>query len=131
MFRRTIFVAGSVIFVLGLYLGTPLAQAYRLQGGTQVEFIVPLGTPITAGSEGDLVIFTGRSVGLINVEGCGFSPEGHIQSATIVDPGDNRATRLTNEIVLVLPIDTSAAAGTRVGNLSYVTSCDGPGGPAL
>ncbi len=129
-----------VIVFVALCPLVAMAQSFRPQAGLEAHFIVPDGTPIvtansSAGDGGDLIIFTGRSVDLINLGNCadGFA-DGHLQSATVVDPGDHRGVRLTNEILwtflpqLFIGQPPPFAAGTRLSNITAVTSCVGPGG---
>jgi hypothetical protein len=120
--------ASSVLFVLILGIAVTPTQGQHLPDpGVEVEFVVPNGSEITAGTEGDIVIFTGRSQGTVDIGDCANG--GFLQTATVVDPGDGRATRLSY-IVLTHWSDRMwikeappAPAGTRVGNLVHLGSC--------
>src|SRR5687768_334464 len=128
----------SVAIVLVVFLLTSviaLAQAFRPASGTQIVFLSP--EPDYWLTPGDIIIVTGRSVGLMNVGGtCGSAPV-QVQSATVVDPGNTRATRITNEFLVTIigGIDTSPdgsyppiAAGTRFTNPEPQGDCTGSGG---
>ena len=114
-------VVGGV--VSGAFL--PRASAQMMKP-TTIDFVVPEGTPIVlpaSNDAGDVVIFVGRSQGTTPGGTCGAYAESYpVQTAIIVDPGDGRATRQSN----VIPLEKDAVpvhAGTRLGNLQLVGSC--------
>ena len=143
---RNILVAASAL-LLGMQSFVSFAQSatqsYRPAEGTEVHFIVPVDASIVTvdantGESGDVIIFTGKSVGLMSLfpqvvagDECGEQPVvyGQIQSATVVDPGDHRATRLMNQIaVTYLPLPTSGVfppltAGTRLSDIVFDREC--------
>jgi hypothetical protein len=126
--RGTHFIVTVICLTL---LSSPIATAEspnKLPSGTQVHFIVRADTPLTIpntpnGESGDVILFTGKSVGLTDLGICaqGDVTQGHVQSATVVDPGDHRPVRLANSIVvtamnmlIIGPTYEPVPAGTRV-----------------
>ena len=107
----------------------------RLPEGTALLLILPEDTPVFGSLEavGDMLIVTGRPVGVTAPGTCGKFPV-YVQSATLVDPGHQRATRISNEfMVTVIRLESGEevaqplASGTRLGRLDALGPCTGPG----
>jgi hypothetical protein len=134
-------VAIAVLLVIVSPPTSTAQQSVRFPAGTELHFIVPEETPITVadpqtGENGDMLIVTGKSVGLTTPGNCPSTfADVHLQSATVLDPGDHRTVRVTNEILVTLvpiliisPPPPPIAAGTRLSSITSIRLCDGPGG---
>ena len=115
----------AAAFVAGIAVGSTMLMIRSANAFSQVEIIVPMGTPITTGPTGDIVIFTGRPVGLMPPGDCGFSDLA-VQNTVIVDPGGGGATRLSGVLPTEPPMPI--APGTRVMNLTAIGLCTGGDG---
>ena len=123
--------------LLGLAVAATLAASLLLpsivraqQAGDTVLFIVPPGQGIAPGPEGDMAIFIGRPMGVVNVLGCvplldtNLRP---LQTVVFVNPAaGQRATRQNGVITLYtngVPQTTAVPNGTRIGNLVQMPQC--------
>ena len=110
--------------VLTAYSAAPL-QA-QLQGEVR-EFLVPAGTPVSTGVDGDVILITGKPQGAIG-DATGFGDcagpgDHHIHDVTLVDPGAGRAARRLEIIVLDDHLWDTLRPGARLGNLTPIGSC--------
>lgn len=123
---------------LGLLSGALLmtGPVSAQQEGDTIVFVVPDGTEVTPGPEGDKVIYVGRPMGFSDTTGCSSDGDGRpLQSVMLVDAGSGtRATRSQGIITLsingVAKLD-AVKNGTRIWNLSAPTACAIGGGAAL
>ena len=93
-----------------------------LNSGDTVTFLVPQGTEITSGPQGDVVHFIGQPVGATQVTGCVADTDQHpIQTVVLVDPGSGtRAERLD---VIVGSQTTPIPPGTQLEDLLMGNTC--------
>src|SRR5439155_5526278 len=83
-----------------------------LSSGDTVTFLVPQGTPITVGAQGDVVHFIGHPVGATQVTGCVADTDQHpIQTVILVDPGSG--TRAVRQDVIVVSQTMPVPPGTQ------------------
>jgi len=115
------FALAGALAAIGLAVLLGSLHSVRAQsGGATVTFIVPQGTPVTAG--GDVVIYIAQPSGSTTAIGCTTDSDQHpIQSNIVTDPGGARATRISG--LITLSQTTPVANGTRVGSLVGPTSC--------
>ncbi len=110
--------------VLALVAGAILTTAWsaRAQTPTTLEFLVPVGTDITTGVDGDMIIFVARSTGPVTVGDCADGSH-ESQTAMAVDPGSGtRASRITG--IIATSQTDRVPNGTKVKNLVFVSKCD-------
>jgi hypothetical protein len=97
----------------GTYIGVAFAQT----AGDLVVFIVPTGSGT---GPGERVIYISKSSGGSIVPFCSGNTDQHpIQSVVLIDPGQGRATRLSNLITLSVngaSQTTPIPDGTTLGN---------------
>lgn len=74
------------------------------------------------GTPGDVVVFAGRSLGVVHVGDCAAGDR-HLQPVVLIDPGEERAAR--GRWVYVTSQETPIRSGTRLGNLVVLDSCAG------
>jgi hypothetical protein len=126
----------TLLLIVLLQASASAQQPGHLPDGTELLLILPEDTPVHGSVEGigDMIIVTGRTVGVVAPGSCGEFPV-YVQSATIVDPGHSRGTRISNEfMVTVVRLESgedavqALAAGTRLGRLDPLGPCTGPGG---
>ena len=130
--RRRFVIAGLLLVVAILSGGETVTRAGQLEG----EMIV-IAVPdpdsdgvvnIATGPEGDIVLFTGRSLGTTASFPCTVDPASmdHVQAVTVVDPGAGRAARRFD--VIVLNRAEPLRPGSRLGNLVPAGNCTPPDG---
>ena len=97
-----------------------------LSSGDTVTFLVPQGTPITVGAQGDVVHFIGHPVGATQVGiACAGDTDQHpIQTVILLDPGSGRAVR---QDVIVASQTMPVPPGTQLESLAQETACAGAG----
>ena len=97
-----------------------------LSSGDTVTFLVPQGTPITVGAQGDVVHFIGHPVGATQVGiACAGDTDQHpIQTVILLDPGSGRAVR---QDVIVVSQAMPVPPGTQLESLAQETACAGAG----
>jgi|SRR5438552_6560043 len=97
-----------------------------LSSGDTVTFLVPQGTPITVGAQGDVVHFIGHPVGATQVGiACAGDTDQHpIQTVILLDPGSGRAVR---QDVIVVSQTMPVPPGTQLESLAQETACAGAG----
>lgn len=138
--KRTVLLSSVLLTMFLTITVLPVTGHAQRQGpgmfdfppGLQVHFVVPDGTPITTGSEGDTIIFTARSMGTTEGGSCieNFL-KSHIQMATIIDPGAERATHSSVMVFvgcspcieIIVPEAAPVRPGTRLGNLEPLGAC--------
>jgi len=112
-------------------LGPPSASAQS--PGDSVMFIVPAGTPVQSGDANDVAIFTTRPLGLIGAVGaCEFPGDYPLQNVVFVHPahGANTATVIVLSVGSTVLSPAPVRAGTRLEQISGISSCSGPDGSA-
>jgi hypothetical protein len=93
-----------------------------LSSGDTVTFLVPQGTQVTSGPQGDVVHFIGHPVGAIQVTGCVADTDQHpIQTVVLVDPGSG--TLANRQDVIVASQTMPVPPGTKLENLVMENSC--------
>lgn len=115
-FGTATILATTVILGSGLLAQSP---------GESLEFVVStnIAGDIVTGPEGDIIVFSGRSQGTVNVADCDLDREGPLQSAVVIDPGEHRASRIRE--IIATSQDTPVRPGTRIGNLQVLGQCAG------
>ena len=98
-----------------------------LSSGDTVTFLVPQGTPITVGAQGDVVHFIGHPVGATQVGiACAGDTDQHpIQTVILLDPGSG--TRAVRYDVIVASQTMAVPPGTQLESLAQETACAGAG----
>jgi len=93
-----------------------------LSSGDTVTFLVPQGTPITVGAQGDVVHFIGHPLGATQVGiACAGDTDQHpIQTVILLDPGSGRAVR---QDVIVASQTMPVPPGTQLESLAQETGC--------
>ncbi len=96
------------------------ARDARAQAAT-IDFVVPDGTPITAGDLGDILVFIGKAATTDQVGTCAAAGSYAVQTAVIIDPGaGQRAARIAG----IIPTQaTEIPNGTRLGTLTANGPC--------
>ena len=97
-----------------------------LSSGDTVTFLVPQGTPITVGAQGDVVHFIGHPVGATQVGiACAGDTDQHpIQTVILLDPGSGRAVR---QDVIVASQTMPVPPGTQLESLVQEAACGAAG----
>src|SRR5438552_9715783 len=97
-----------------------------LSSGDTVTFLVPQGTQITVGAQGDVVHFIGHSVGATQVTGCVADTDQHaIQTIILLDPGSG--TRAVRYDVIVASQTMAVPPGTQLESLVMEAGCGAAG----
>ena len=97
-----------------------------LSSGDTVTFLVPQGTAITVGAQGDVVHFIGHPVGAIQVTGCVADTDQHpIQTIILLDPGSG--TRAVRYDVIVASQTMAVPPGTQLESLVMEAGCGAAG----
>jgi hypothetical protein len=125
MSLRSSFVAVAVIAgILAVAVSTLTSRAVFAQV-PNIVIAVPAAEPVTiagANDEGDVLLITGQPVGFTDGTGCVlFAGSFPVENAVVVDPGGNRATRLTN--VIVTSQQTALKPGTKLVNVNAAGPC--------
>jgi hypothetical protein len=122
--RALLWLAVMVIIVATFVLPRARAQ----ERGDTLLLVVPGGTSIAPGADGDMVIFIGKPMGGIDASNC--APEDTprpLQTAIVVDRGSARGGATTVGIVTLrhngAPQTTAVPNGTRVTNLVPLAGC--------
>ena len=101
---------------------TVFAQATT---GDTVDIAAPSADVITiagVNDKGDALLFTGKPIGFMDATGCAGTPGSYpVQDVVVVDPGGNRATRVTN--VIVITQQTALKPGTRLVDVNALGPC--------
>ena len=114
--RKTIVVVG-VMIALGVYVGTS-AQ-------TNIEFLVESGALVVgSGDTGDVMVVTGRSLGVRTVGVCGTGPgeQYNVQFAVALDPRERGRTARQTQLIPITP-NVALSPGTRLTNLTVLNTC--------
>jgi len=116
-------IAGLAV-IAAIAAGTTLLRAtlFAQARGEVVEFLVTANDAddiLTA----DVVVFTGRSLGVVSIGDCDNDGEGPLQPVVVIDPREGRPTR--NIFVIPAFREMPVRSGTRVANLQTFGSCDG------
>lgn len=111
----------ALLFV-AVSLGLPMASAQTVT--EQVTFIVPSDIPVQSGNIGDIAIFTGRPLGLVESAGaCNGGTGFPLQNVVFIH---SRQGAVTASVILI-QFD-SIPAGTRLESIQLLESCSGPDG---
>lgn len=109
-------VAVACVFASGI-----LSLVSNLHAETTIDFVVPDGTSIATGAAGDIIVFVGRSTTTSSVDSCGAAGDYPVQTGIAVDPGGNRAARITG--IINTTSTTAVANGTRLANIALINQC--------
>ena len=115
--------AGAVIVGSGTASRADVEPA--LGSGDTVTFLVPQGTEIIAGPQGDVVHFVGQPTGTTQVAGCVEDTDLPIQRVVLVDPGSGIPAQHID--VIVASPTTGVPPGTRLEDLVMGNPCGANG----
>ena len=112
--RFAVLVAGLV--VLSATVGALSSSRGLIAQVPTIEFLVPRGTPVTAGGGEDVVVFTGRPVG--TMETSGDCADGNanvpVQNVVAIHPGSGHSNHFT---VVVASPSEPIPPGTRLTDM--------------
>lgn len=135
MFSGRIVLTFIVGFLLFQIFAPGLSANDQLPEGTEVEFIVPVGTTIATGTSGEKLVFTGRADAIVSGFGnCGFfsgggvaGTQGPLHPAVSIDPRGGGSVFHGN--VIVTHVNGGAndpspvPPGTRLSSIVQLNVC--------
>ena len=131
MFSGRIVLAFVVSFLLLQILEPRVLASDRLPDGTEVDFIVPVGTTIATGANGEKLVFTGRADAIVSGfgscgGGTGGGTTGPLHPAVSIDPGAGGSGFHGNVIVTHVNgtgDPSPLPAGTRLSTITQLNVC--------
>lgn len=110
------FTRGVAVGAIGAAAMTVTYNLYAQ--ATTIEFVIPVGTPISTASE--KIVFIQKSTTNDTVGNCAVG-EHPVQTLVAVDPGGGGAAKISG--VIVTSQTDSVPPGTRLGALSAIGTC--------
>lgn len=111
--RVQVLLIGTFVMLLTVLLLTTVPEAQ-----TTVDFVVPTGTGLATGPQGDVLTFLGGAAGGSTLGSCG--PVGTFPVQYAMHGAGGTPTSVG---VLLTSTTTALRAGTRLRNLSFVGNC--------
>ena len=119
----------AVAFV-AIAMGALSASSGLIAQTQTIDFVAPAGTPVTVGTGGDVLIFTGRAIGTMETGTCGSTSSGPVHNAIVIDPGSGGRPTFDLTVIVVSQSDP-VNPGTKLTDLHVVGGCEISGGPYI